>query len=382
MPDNEPTSQDAMQDKSVSISTSAEVVRHQDIRDEPQSVEPAGKLFPVMLFAVGCYAFDLLWPQFAMSVPSPVPAGILTGCLLGQACFSITLAGLLSRNWLVGYYWGLGMWGLGYLMIFLGTVAATSGRTSPMMWSGLAFIPLGTALGVIPFWACRWLRGWCLLQAEPGQRYRCSAVGMSEILLATTVIASSLILSRYSFYRFGANLEASQDRWLFTLLSQLATVAILAPFVLLSVWISFSTLAERRFALQVGLGVCTLTLLLVLMGIMGAGADGEFFAFALVIVTVAYGVLFVGLGTLQAAGFRLISHADRVEFPAVSDRPTRTPSPFDEVPTESATGEEVVAQEQSGGGDGLVWLYPSPVVEWWLAGLLVVLAMLATLQVS
>ncbi len=380
--------------------------------------DPTSDLMPVVLFVLGCLVVDVILPQVFADSLSVVPIAIGTGCLLGQAGFAIVLAGLLSRTWLVGYCWGVGLIVLGYLMLYISTSSIASGRTSPTMFAGLAMLPLFVAFGAIPFWACRWLRGWCLSQTQPGRTYRTAPVGMPQLFLATTLIASALILSRHAFFQIAASLnvnstanaveDVANARWLTLLLSQAIFTAIVSPFLLLSVWISFSSQAERRIPLQFGLGAFTLALMVLVSFATGAFIGGDGFVAILLGNFFTYAVLFGGYATLRAANFHLVSHSDSKHlqlkqdnghFPQQPNSLRGEPAdPFaDGPPASSAAGEivdmatttdtttsvpltsdTVTSDTLTSAHSDVVWLRPSLSVEWQLAGLLLLLATVTT----
>lgn len=112
------------------------------------------------------------------------------GAMFGLAAFATIWSGLFGQSWIRSYVEAVGLSVLGIGLMLLPTREARDSMIFVIL-----MIPLYAVTLSLPLWCMRYLKGWRLLCEQPPPEHH-RGLGIEDILLVTTVIASAIMLSQ------------------------------------------------------------------------------------------------------------------------------------------------------------------------------------------
>lgn len=230
-----------------------------------------------------------------------VLGSILFGSLVGLMTLAAIWSGLFGQSWIQSYLEAVGLAILAITLLFIDTVSKGFTETYLIFF----FVPLFGVTLSIPLWCMRYLRGWRLLCELPPPEHN-RAMGIEDILLVTTVIASAIMLSRSAFGLVDLNaLIREESIWLTIAIASVICSLIVTPFSLISARV---TLTVPRFHIIAGtMFACwlpswlSLILLFAAIGLM----TGELAVYLFLATSSAFTVLGIGLACIVFDGNRL-----------------------------------------------------------------------------
>lgn len=289
--------------------------------EEPPGLEvqPSRRIWPLLVVCVGTGLANLgllpltAWIEYLRLLPLQTALMMFVfGIVSGQACLVVLFAGLLSRNWLLGFSFAtlVGMLCLAcllggqmfWLSAFIGGIEPSS------LWAVLC-VPLGLIASAVPCFVLRYFWGMHLTRCVRDSPR--SARNVEDIFLTMVVVGAALFLARVPQVAW----ESRVGQYWLAVASVASFIVILSLCIVLPcALIAFSKRRLRvRLLLQAAFTVGAFYVASALAGGVFQPQVSEWWLVGLSFGVVPCAIFFVGTAVLRQYGFRLARFAPAIE---------------------------------------------------------------------
>ncbi len=225
------------------------------------------------------------------------------GALFGLAVFATIWSGMFGQSWIRSYVEAVGLAALG-----MGLMLFPTRETRDAIIAVLLMIPLYAVTLSLPLWCMRYLKGWRLLCEQPPPEHH-RGLGIEDILLVTTVIASAIMLSQSAvgLMSFGG---VGQSIWMGVVTASIVMGLVSTPISLITVRIGLTiTSPEVLFGRMVIFWLSSWFLLILFITFMTRGnPPGEAIGFTFIASLSGFSTLGLGLVCFILDGNLLFSN--------------------------------------------------------------------------